>query len=123
MALLLTMLAPLVGGECSGECRRPWFHYTARNLTTSDPNGLQWRVTDGAVRYEFFHQDRGSYLKQHPEYCWGSEGGSIAEPKGGGNAWGHASSPDLLHWHTEPVSGICASSGGGVSGFCVTVHH
>ena len=114
LPVLMTPLAPL--GECSGECRRPWYHYTARNLTTSDPNGLQWRRTpDGAVSYEFFHQDRGSYLKQHPEYCWGSEGGSVAQPKGSGNAWGHASSPDLLHWRTEPVSGICGSSGGGLT--------
>ena len=64
---------PAPPGSCSGECRRPWYHYTARNLTTSDPNGLQWRRTaSGGVSYEFFHQDRGSYTKLHPEYCWGT---------------------------------------------------
>ena len=92
-------------GSCFGECRRPWYHYTAPNLITSDPNGLQWRRgASGKIIYEFFHQDRNSYVKTHPQYCWGSEGE--------GNAWGHASSPDLLHWHSMPVSGICASSGG-----------
>jgi hypothetical protein len=71
-------------------------------------------VTPGAVSYEFFHQDRSSYVKTHPNYCVGTEG----RPEigyGSGNAWGHAHSPDMLHWTTEPVTGICASSGGGVT--------
>ena len=94
-------------GSCSGECRRPWFHYTATNLTTSDPNGLMWRRTaSGEVSYEYFHQDRGSYTKDHPQYCWGSEGNPAS-------AWGHASSPDMLHWKGMPVSGVCGSTGGG----------
>ena len=111
------MLAPLLLGAssaagsvgCSGECRRPWYHYTARNMTTSDPNGLQWRrrTADGAVSYEFFHQDRGSYTQNFPRYCWGNEGA--------GDAWGHASSPDMLRWKSMPVSGVCASTGAGVT--------
>jgi len=110
---------PPPAGSCFGECRRPWYHFTALNLTTSDPNGLQWRrkadgaatastaragsvasyelfglapaaaaaaeplSTPGALSYEFFHQDRSSYTKTHPQYCWGTEGA--------GSAWGHAS--------------------------------
>ena len=118
LAPLLAPLAPLLllaasaaaagPAGCSGECRRPWYHYTARNMTTSDPNGLQWRRTaDGAVSYEFFHQDRGSYTQTHPHYCWGNEGA--------GDAWGHASSPDMLRWKSMPVSGVCASTGAGVT--------
>ena len=95
-------------GTCSGECRRPWFHYTAWNMTTSDPNGLQWRRTaSGDISYEFFHQDRNSYTQNHPDYCKDNEGS--------GSAWGHARSPDMLYWETMPVSGICASTGGGVT--------
>ena len=102
-------------GACSGECRRPWYHFTAGNLTTSDPNGLQWRRTEtGAISYEYFHQDRNTYTKTHPSYCWGSEGGGGAG-SGKPSAWGRASSPDLLHWKTEAVSGVCGSSGGGVT--------
>ena len=61
-----------------------------------------------AISYEFFHQDRNSYTKDHPQYCWGNEGTH-------GGAWGHARSPDMLHWESMPVTGICASTGGGVT--------
>jgi hypothetical protein len=99
---------PSPSGTCSGECRRPWYHYTALNTTTSDPNGLQWRRTaGGAISYEFFHHDRNSYTQSHPDYCKGNEGS--------GSAWGHARSPDMLHWESMPISGICASTGGGVT--------
>lgn len=108
MLLLFAVALPLMQAVCSGECRRPWYHFTARNLTTSDPNGLQWRRTaSGEISYEFFHQDRNTYTKTHPQYCWGSEGG--------GSAWGRATSPDLLHWKAEPISGVCGSTGGGVT--------
>jgi hypothetical protein len=107
-------------------------------------DGLPRQVRDEREESEqlraFLHSR--SYLKTHPRYCWGTEGG--------GNAWGHARSPDLLHWEVShstflmkhdalpsqdqdtparktqndgvvshaqsmPVSGMCASSGGGVT--------
>ena len=68
----------------------------------NDPNGLQWRRTQaGDVEHHLFfqHQDPACY----------PIGGK------GSHVWGHTRSPDLIRWKRMPNSGVCSSSGGGIS--------
>jgi len=88
----------------SGEALRPWYHFTRLEGEMNDPNGLQFRFKqDGILSYELFYQHRPS----NASACWGSEGS--------GDVWGHASSPDLLHWRRLPLSGMCGSTGSGIT--------
>lgn len=64
----------------------------------ADPNGLMWTrdSATGNVTYHMYFQSA-------------DPGQSI------GSIWGHAHSPDLVHWDRLPRTGMRGSSGGGVS--------
>jgi len=62
---------------------RPQYHYTPSRNWMNDPNGL---VRDADGTYHLFYQ-------YNPE---GSTWGHMS--------WGHATSPDLVHWEEQPVA-------------------
>lgn len=68
----------------------------------NDPNGLLWqRLPDGTVEYHMFYQ--------HSDPSCHGFGNT------GSHAWGHARSPDLVHWTRMKNSGVCGSTSGGVT--------
>src|SRR5262249_37811116 len=62
---------------------RPQVHFTARKNWINDPNGLV-----------FFQGEYHQFFQYNP---FGLDGGAL-------KAWGHATSPDLVHWREVDVA-------------------
>ena len=78
---------------------RPTYHFTRCSGEMNDPNGLQWRYgPDGKPQFHMFFQAAGA-------------GSCPARVHG----WGHTMGPDMVSWTREPASGVCGSSGGGIT--------
>lgn len=74
--------ANLAGTAYYSEHYRPQYHFSPESTWTNDPNGLLWH--DG--EYHLFYQNNP----------FGDRWGHMS--------WGHAVSPDLLHWEHLPLA-------------------
>eukprot|EP00656_Telonema_subtile_P007964 TRINITY_DN13743_c0_g1_i1.p1 TRINITY_DN13743_c0_g1~~TRINITY_DN13743_c0_g1_i1.p1 ORF type:complete len:632 (-),score=111.27 TRINITY_DN13743_c0_g1_i1:91-1986(-) len=98
-AMLTHTLFALLGGLASADPTwlLPTYHFTRASNHMNDPNGLLWtRAPNGSVAYHMYFQSSDP----------GQAPGSI---------WGHAVSPDMVHWTRMPRTGMRGSSGGAVA--------
>jgi sucrose-6-phosphate hydrolase SacC (GH32 family) len=82
LVLALMTVAVLPGGEPYGEPYRPQFHFSPKINWTNDPCGLVF--ANGQYHLFFQHNPFAN--------VWGHM------------SWGHAVSPDLVHWAQLPVA-------------------
>src|SRR4051812_29491168 len=61
---------------------RPQIHFSPKNGWMNDPNGMVYN--EGLYHLFFQHNPRAS--------VWGNL------------SWGHATSPDMVHWEEKPVA-------------------
>lgn len=85
--------------ELYQEPLRPAYHFTSRRGWINDPNGLVW------------HDGTWHLFYQHSPYNLDSAV----------KAWGHATSPDLLHWNELPTALFPDAEGSMWSGSAVVV--
>ena len=90
----LSLAAPAVA-EIAHDPLRPEYHLMPQHNWMNDPNGPIW----WKGRYHLFYQ-----LNPHGA-TWGSM------------HWGHAVSPDMIHWHHEPIA-LAPTPGGADSEGC-----
>jgi fructan beta-fructosidase len=81
--------------------QRPQFHFTSRKNWLNDPNGMVWY----AGEYHLFFQH------------------NPLSNKSGNKSWGHAVSPDMLHWKQLPHAILPYNGGTIYSGTAVIDHN
>ena len=100
--LVLVMAAEVLqSAELYDETYRPQFHFSAKQGWLNDPNGLVYH--DG--QYHLFYQ-------HNP---FGNNWGNMS--------WGHATSPDLIHWSERSPAIVGDTTGVKFSGTAVIDHN
>eukprot|EP00040_Diaphanoeca_grandis_P044322 m.270619 g.270619 ORF g.270619 m.270619 type:complete len:181 (-) comp90792_c0_seq1:1084-1626(-) len=93
VAVVIALSVPL-------QADRPKFHFTPRFGWTNDPNGLNFaKGSDGNIVQHLFYQANPNSTSPPWSAPWAPA------------YWGHATSPDLVHWTEVVPSAIRGGSG------------